>query len=106
MAYMLDYLTRALKKAREDKKLSQRALSRRVGMPQAQISRIEQSSVDLRTSTLIELARALDLEVVLVPRKYLPAVTALTSPSSSNRAAVGDAQRPAYSLPDEEAEDG
>ena len=106
MAYMLDYLTKALKKAREGKKLSQRALSRKVGMPQAQISRIEQSSVDLRTSTLIELARALDLEVVLVPRKYLPAVTALTSPASSNREAVGDAPRPAYSLPDEEAEDG
>ena len=70
MACMLDYLTKALKKAREGKKLSQRALSRKVGMPQAQISRIEQSSVDLRTSTLIELARALDLEVVLVPRKF------------------------------------
>lgn len=106
MAYVLEYLTKALKKAREDKKLSQRALSRRVGMPQAQISRIEQSCVDLRTSTLIELARALDLEVVLVPRKYLPAVTALTSPSNSNRHAVVNMPRPAYSLPDEESEDG
>jgi transcriptional regulator with XRE-family HTH domain len=106
MASVLEYLTGALKKAREDKKLSQRALSRRVGMTQAQISRIEQSSVDLRTSTLIELARALDLEVVLVPRKYLPAVKALTSPASSNREAVGDAPRPAYFLPDEKAEDG
>lgn len=43
-------------------------------MPQSHISKIESGSADIRLSSLIELARALDLEVKLVPRKALPAV--------------------------------
>jgi HTH-type transcriptional regulator/antitoxin HipB len=98
--YTIEYLTKALKKAREDKRLSQRALSQRVGMPQAQISRIENSAVDLRTSNLIGLARALDLEVMLIPRKYVPAVTSITK---EPRQEDGKAFESVYSL--KEADD-
>jgi len=99
----IEYLARALKKAREDKKLSQRALSQRIGMPQAHISKIENAAVDLRASNLIEMARALDLEVMLVPRKYVPAVTSLTD---RQKVKTEDyEQRPAYSL-DEEDDNG
>ena len=94
MIYIVEYLTTALKKAREDKQLSQRALSRKVGMPQAQISKIENATVDLKTSSLIELARSLDLEVMLVPRKYMPAVKSLNNVSEND----ATTQRPAYSL--------
>lgn len=67
-----------LKKARMEKGLSQRALSEIAGLPQGHISKIESGIVDLQTSSLIELARALDLELMLVPRKLIRTVTALS----------------------------
>jgi transcriptional regulator with XRE-family HTH domain len=67
-----------LQAARNAKGLSQRELSDLAGVPQAQISRIESGTVDLRLSSLFALAHALDLELALVPRKAVPAVRALS----------------------------
>jgi HTH-type transcriptional regulator/antitoxin HipB len=89
-----------LKAARERKGLSQRALGDRVGLPQSHISTIESGSVDLQASSLLEIARALDLELVLVPRGALPAIRAIQSGLASTE------QRPAYRLDDEEDRDG
>lgn len=74
MAYALEQIAQGLKAAREAKGLSQRALSKMAGVPQSHISKIENGGVDLRVSSLVEIARALDLEVALVPRKHLSAV--------------------------------
>ena len=52
----------------------------------------------MRLSSLIELARALDHELVLVPRKLLPAVEAIVNRTQ----ALSEAPRPAYTLDDEE----
>jgi transcriptional regulator with XRE-family HTH domain len=60
--------------ARTRKGLSQRALAERANIPQAHISKIEQGRVNIRLSSLVELARALDLDVQLLPRQALPAV--------------------------------
>ena len=46
-------------------------------MPQSHISRIENAGVDLRLSSLTEIARALGLELTLVPRKTAPAVRSI-----------------------------
>jgi len=100
MIYAIEYLTGALKRAREAKKLSQRAFSQRVGMPQAQISKIENAAVDLKTSNLVLLARALDLEVMLVPGKLAPAMTALVR--DAGREQNGSPPPPAYTLDDEQ----
>jgi transcriptional regulator with XRE-family HTH domain len=120
MTYELEDIARSLKAARLAKGLSQRALSAKTGMTQAHISKIENASVDLQLSSLIELARALDLELTLVPAKAVPAVRGivhLTEPNES-MPRVGDVvrslprigaaieqwgpsrQRPAYSLND------
>lgn len=74
----LAQFAKALQGARKDKRLSQRDLSEKLGMPQSHLSKIESGAVDLRTSSLIDLARALDLDVVLVPRRSLAAVEAIT----------------------------
>lgn len=74
MSYSLDHIAAALKAARESKGLTQRQLKDLAGLPQGHISRIENGSVDLKLSTLIELARILDLEVMLIPRSFVPAV--------------------------------
>ncbi len=96
MASSLGIIPEILRSARQSKRLSQRALSEKVGVPQSHISKIENGGVDLQTSSLIELARALDLEVQLVPRRLLPAVQAL------EREAV-PAQTPAYRIDEDDA---
>jgi transcriptional regulator with XRE-family HTH domain len=83
MAYSTEQIAMSLRAAREAKGLSQRALSELVGVPQSHISKIENGAVDLRLSSLVEIARALDLEVMLVPRKNLSAVSTITRQASS-----------------------
>jgi transcriptional regulator with XRE-family HTH domain len=74
MSYATEDIIKALKHARQAKGLSQRALSSRIGVPQSHISKIESGGTDIRLSSLIELARVLDLELKLVPRKAVPAI--------------------------------
>ncbi len=52
-------------------------------MPQSQIARIEGGDSDLRLSTVLELARVLDLEPMLIPKQLVPAVSYMIVPKSS-----------------------
>lgn len=70
-------ISKSLKRAREAKGLSQRTLADLSGVPQSHISKIESGGVDLRISSLVEIARALDMELKLVPRKGLSAVNSI-----------------------------
>lgn len=77
MSKVTENLLATLKSARRSKGLTQRTLGELVGIPQSHLSRIESGAVDLQASNLIELARALDLELVLMPRQMLPTLNAL-----------------------------
>ena len=77
MNYSVEHIAKAIKAARKKKRMSQRALSAKTGVPQSHISRIENGAVDLKTSSLIEFARALDMELMLVPRMLVPTVQGL-----------------------------
>lgn len=77
MSYLLEKIANRLKRVREEKGLSQRALAQLTGVPQSHISKIESGAVDIRLSSLVEIARALELELELVPRPALPAVQAI-----------------------------
>lgn len=90
MLYALEDIAKTLKEARERKGLSQRELSKRSGVRQYQISKIENGAVDLRVTSLIELARALDLDLKLIPRKAVPAVDNVVR-SSVPKGAAGPA---------------
>jgi len=81
--YQTTELVKVLVRARLESGLSQRALGERLNVPQSHISRIERGKTDIRLSSLIEMARRLDLEVVLVPRQVLPALRAITAPKAS-----------------------
>lgn len=74
--YGVKPLTEAIRQARLAKGWSQRDLSARAHLTQAQISRIENGEADPQLSTLVELARSLDLDLQLVPRSALVAVDA------------------------------
>ncbi|MEC4766727.1 helix-turn-helix transcriptional regulator [Halomonas sp. CUBES01] len=78
MSYGTEHLAARLKAAREAKGLSQRELSALAGVPQSHISKIENDAVDLRVSSLSSIAHSLDLELMLVPRKAIPAVQSIT----------------------------
>lgn len=69
----------SLRSARVARGLSQRELGKRVGLPQSHISKIEAGRTDLKLSSLVELTRALGLEMKLVPRSALTAVDSLIS---------------------------
>lgn len=77
MTYVLEDIGKALQLERDRLGLTQRAFAKRAGTTQARVSTIENGEVDLRLSTLIEFARALDLDLMLIPRRHTPAVTAI-----------------------------
>ncbi len=74
MSYKTEYITRQLRAAREGQKMSQRELSARSGLTQSHISQIERGTMEPGLSSLVDVARALDLEIVLVPKKLMPAI--------------------------------
>ena len=92
MNILVERITSALREARRAKGLSQRQLAERVGITQAQISRIEKALVDPRLSTIVELGRSLELELMLVPRQLVPTVRAL------ERQQAGEEAAPLYRL--------
>jgi transcriptional regulator with XRE-family HTH domain len=96
MPASLEPITAILRAARERVGLTQRELGHRVGLPQSHVSKIESSAVDLQLSSLIEIARALDLELTLIPRTLLPAVRALQRTSGTK---TGDLDAPGASVP-------
>jgi transcriptional regulator with XRE-family HTH domain len=67
----------ALTVARRRAALSQRALGAKVGLAQSHISKIERAAIDPQISSLMEIARTLGLELMLVPAQLVPAVQAL-----------------------------
>lgn len=93
MTYTIEHIASRLKSERKARGLSQRELSQLSGLPQSHISKIENGTVDLRLSSLIELARVLGLELTLVPKKVLPAITSIIKGSirHPNKAVLTDA---------------
>ena len=72
----------ALREARKARGLSQEELSKQLGIGQGTLSRAE-TSTDVRFGTLQQVARALDLEPMLIPRRLVPAVEALVRHAAS-----------------------
>lgn len=79
---------RTIRLQRNRKGISQSELGHRLKMPQSQIARIEAGDRDIRLSTLTEIARALDLEPMLIPKRLIPAVRYMIE-APEQRSAVG-----------------
>lgn len=105
MHYSLEQLANEIRVAREKKGLSQRELSSKTGVPQSHISRIENGAVDLQASSLIEILRVLDLELMLIPRSMVPAVQGLQQSMRAGQSSNVSASPSAYRW-DDEKEDG
>jgi transcriptional regulator with XRE-family HTH domain len=80
-------ITAVLIAARHRARLSQRALGAKLGLAQSHVSKIERAAVDPQVSNVVEMARALGLELMLIPARLVPAIQAL------QREAVPDPRR-------------
>jgi len=77
MSYQSERLIAQAREVREASGLSQRTLSERAGLTQSHISQIESGKMEPGLSSFIDMTRALDFEVMLVPKKLVPAVLGL-----------------------------
>lgn len=77
MSYQSESLTNQAREVREAAGVSQRALSERAGLTQSHISQIESGKMEPGLSSFIDMTRALDLELMLVPKKLVSAVLGL-----------------------------
>jgi len=99
MSYAAEHVITALRAAREARQLSQRELSARTGLPQSHISKIENGTVNITLPSLVELARALELEIMLVPRKLVPAVQSIMRTGADAHLAHRATERPSRPRP-------
>ncbi|MGD8914921.1 MAG: helix-turn-helix transcriptional regulator [Candidatus Thiodiazotropha sp.] len=90
----MNEIIKQLRQTRQNKKLKQSELGRKLGLPQSHISKIEKGGADPRLSTVEDMARLLDQELVLVPRAMLPVIRAILSGE--------DMQKPKWRLDEEE----
>ena len=93
MAYKTEHITQQLRTAREGQKISQRELSARSGLTQSHISQIERGTMEPGLGSLVDVARSLDLEIVLVPKKLMPAVRHILASASPSNDVVTSEQR-------------
>lgn len=103
-----DLLT-TLAAARKSKGLSQAALATILGMPQPQISRVERGLTVPQLDTLQNLAGALDLQLILVPRALGPVVRALVADFETGEGSPAECpaeERPLYRIEAEGSRDG
>lgn len=80
--------------ARISKGLSQSEMARRIGLPQSYVSRLESGRLDARISSIQDIARFLELDIMLIPASMQPIVESLLK--SDERIA----DRPLYTLDD------
>lgn len=68
------HIGEVLARERRRRSLTQADLADRMGRDQTYIARIEGGKRDPRWETVVDFARALDLEPMLIPRGWVPAV--------------------------------
>jgi len=95
----------AIRHERLKRGLSQAELARTVGTTQAQIARIEGERNDVRLSTLTEIARALGLEPILVPKPTLPAIRHLLAQQQAAEGKASPEPRRLFGNEPEDAND-
>ena len=91
----------ALREAREKRGWSQRDLASRLSVGQRHISGIESGKIVPRYDTLLELVRALDRDLLMVPRALVPVVQSLVRDHLKDQPGEGE-ERPLYASDDED----
>jgi transcriptional regulator with XRE-family HTH domain len=77
------FLSKAFQSRRRSLHLTQQNVADRSGLAQTNYSQIEQGKTDPRLSTLQEIARALSLELMMIPAELVDTVKAMTGQAPS-----------------------
>src|SRR3989337_2470267 len=85
-----------LNQGRQGKGWSQLELGQKIRLAQRHISGIETGKIVPRYDTLLEILRALDRDLVLVPRELLPVVQATVRDYRNRKAHDQTEERPLY----------
>ncbi len=93
MTYKTEHITQQIRAAREARSMSQRELSARSGLTQSHISQIERGTMEPGLASLVDVARALDLEIVLAPKKLMPAIGSILDSASFTSDTLTSKQR-------------
>jgi transcriptional regulator with XRE-family HTH domain len=96
---MLKDLGQHLRAARIAARLSQEEVALRADISRPRYRDIETGAAAARATTLVNVARALGLEMMLIPQAMVPAIEAMLQPADD------DDDRPAFTS-DADAEDG
>lgn len=91
-----------LRKQRRKHSWSQAEFGERIGLGQEHVSNIERGKTSPRVDTLLDVVRALDLDLVLVPRTLVPAVQALLR-DYQHGSAVREDDQPMYGFGDDDS---
>lgn len=86
--------------------MSQDEVAGLAGITQTTLSTLERGLVDPRLSSLLGAARAVGMDVRLVPRELVPRVDDLLRAFSRPDATVGQEEQPLYMLREDEEEPG
>ena len=73
----MNKIIQLLKDSRLELKVNQTDFGKKMCMPQSHVSKIEKGLSDPRLSTISDMARLLDQELILVPREKLSIINAL-----------------------------
>ncbi len=76
----LEEIGTMFRKARQTAGLTQEQVARLAGISRPRYREVEAGSAAARATTLINIARALGLEMMMVPQSLVPAVNALLRP--------------------------
>jgi transcriptional regulator with XRE-family HTH domain len=98
MNYKAEDLALQLRQARENAAMSQRDLSARSGVTQSHISQIESGKLSPGIGTMIDIGRALDLELVFIPKRSMSAVNSLIQHTPARHGLTPESGRAALSL--------
>jgi len=93
---LLRELGTQLREGRQRAKLTQDELALRAGLSRVSYRAIETGTAAPRASTLINIARALGMEMMLIPKEMVPAVQAMLH--------SGDEDQPAFTVDAEQPE--
>ncbi|MEQ1788922.1 MAG: helix-turn-helix transcriptional regulator [Rickettsiales bacterium] len=89
----MDTIIEQLKTARQSLGMKQFELGKKLGLPQSHISKIESGQNDPRLSTIEDMARILEHELMIIPRQMIPHINALLR--------GGETKKPRWTLDDE-----
>ena len=91
---MISELITTLAQARKAARITQADLAERAGLSRMAVQRTETGDVDPRFSTLQEMARVLNMELIAVPAELHAQVLALIEPQTDQTAAADSIASP------------